>query len=219
VEDRIGMIEAGVKYATRQYSAFITAYYNDFPNLSFNSTTTVNGVQVTQSAKAAARSTGLEAEFVWRPSAAFDIAFSGVLQDLKYSGFSGANADGSTFNFNFNGNQIVRQPRTQASIRPAAHFGPGNAYDLFADYRYTGLRYADVANTIELPAYGEIDIGFAAALDKKTRLQLLVTNATNAVGVTEGNPRAGVIQGGQEAAFQGRPIFGRHVRASVEFQF
>jgi hypothetical protein len=39
------------------------------------------------------------------------------------------------------------------------------------------------------------------------------------VGVTEGNPRAGVIQGAQEAAFQGRPIFGRHVRASVEFKF
>ncbi|MFM2059505.1 MAG: hypothetical protein RLY71_3890 [Pseudomonadota bacterium] len=217
VEDRIGMFEAGFKYATKEYSAFVTAYFNNFPNLSFNTTTTVNGAQVTQSAKASAKSTGLEAEFVWRPTSAFDIGFSGVLQNLKYSGFSGSNPDGTTFSFD--GRQIVRQPKVQASIRPALHFGQGNKYDLFADYRYTGLRYADVANSIKLPAYGEIDLGFAAAIDKKTRFQLLVTNATNTVGVTEGNPRAGVIQGSQEAIFQGRPIFGRHVRASVEFQF
>lgn len=217
VEDKIGMFEVGFKYATKQYSAFVTAYYNDFPNLSFNSTTTVNGQQVTQSAKAAAKSSGLEAEFVWRPSASFDIAFSGVLQRLKYSGFAGLNPDGSSFNFS--GNQIVRQPKVQASIRPALHFGANKAYDLFADYRYTGLRYSDVANTVALPAYGELDLGFAAQLNAKTRLQVLATNVTNTVGVTEGNPRTGVIQGGQEAAFQGRPIFGRHLRASVEFQF
>lgn len=217
VEDKIGMFEVGLKFATQQYSAFVTAYYNDFPNLSFNTTRTVNGVQVTESAKAAAKSSGLEAEFVWRPSAMFDIGFSGVVQNLKYSGFAGSNPDGSTFSFS--GNKIVRQPRVQASIRPAFHFGPGYAYDLFADYRYTGLRYADVANTVELPAYGELDLGFAAAINAKTRFQVLATNLLNKVGVTEGNPRAGVIQGSQEAAFQGRPIFGRHVRASVEFKF
>jgi outer membrane receptor protein involved in Fe transport len=217
VEDKIGMVEAGFKYATKEWSAFVTGYFNNFPNLSFNSTTTVNGVQVTQSATASAKSSGLEAEFVWRPSATFDIGFSGVLQKLKYSGFAGNNPDGTTFSYS--GNQIVRQPKLQASIRPALHFGAGNAYDLFADYRYTGLRYSDVANTVKLPAYGELDLGFAAQINPSTRFQLLATNLTNAVGVTEGNPRAGVIQGAQEAAFQGRPIFGRHVRASVEFKF
>ena len=217
VEDKISMFELGVKYAARDWSAFVTAYYNDFPNLSFNTTTTVGGVQVTQSAKASAKSKGLEAEFVWRPSGMFDIAFSGVLQDLKYSGFDGSNPDGTSFNYS--GKQIVRQPRTQASIRPAVHFGEGSAYDLFADYRYTGLRYSDVANTQELPSYAELDLGFAAQLNKKTRFQLLATNVTNTVGVTEGNPRTGTISGATEAAFQGRPIFGRHLRASVEFQF
>lgn len=217
VENKIGMFEVGFKYATKEYSAFVTAYYNDFPNLSFNTTSTVDGVQVTQSAKAAAKSLGLEAEFVWRPSSLFDIGFSGVYQDLKYSGFAGNNPDGTSFDFT--GNQIVRQPKLQASIRPALHFGENRAYDLFADYRYTGKRYADVANSVELPAYGELDLGFAAAINPQTRFQLLVTNLFNTVGVTEGNPRAGVIQGSQEAAFQGRPIFGRHLRASVEFKF
>lgn len=217
VEDKISMMEVGVKYASKEWSAFVTVYQNNFGNLSFNTTTTVNGVQVTQSADASAQSRGLEAEFVWRPSSMFDIAFSGVLQQLKYKGFAGNNPDGSSFSFN--GKRIVRQPQLQASIRPALHFGPGNAYDVFADYRYTGLRYADVANTIKLPAYGELDIGFAAQINPKTRVQVLATNVTNAVGVTEGNPRTGIIQGVQEAAFQGRPIFGRHIRANIEFQF
>lgn len=216
-ENRISMTEVGIKHASKEFSAFVTAYYNDFPNLSFNTTSTVNGVQVTESASAAAKSVGLEAEFVWRPAAWFDIAFSGVLQRLKYSGFSGANADGSTFDYT--GSQIVRQPKAQASVRPAFHFGSGKAYDVFAEFRYTGKRYADVANTVELPSYNEIDLGFAAAINARTRFQLLVTNLTNTIGVSEGNPRAGVIQGSQGGIFQGRPIFGRHVRASISYTF
>ncbi|SFU89735.1 TonB-dependent siderophore receptor [Pseudoduganella namucuonensis] len=216
-ENRIGMAEFGLKHASREYSAFVTAYHNNFPNLSFNTTSTVNGAQVTESASAAAKSVGLEAEFVWRPSTRFDVAFSGVLQKLKYSGFSGRGADGGAFNYT--GNQIVRQPRAQASLRPAFHFGAGNAYDVFGEYRYTGKRYADVANTVALPAFGEIDLGFAAMINPRTRFQLLVTNLTDKVGVSEGNPRSGVILGGQQAVFQGRPNFGRHLRASIEYKF
>ena len=47
----------------------------------------------------------------------------------------------------------------------------------------------------------------------------MATNLFNTVGLTEGNPRAGVITGTTEAAFQGRPIFGRRVRAGVTFKF
>jgi hypothetical protein len=39
------------------------------------------------------------------------------------------------------------------------------------------------------------------------------------VSLTEGNPRAGSIIGVQETAYQGRPIFGRRVRASLTFTF
>ncbi len=47
----------------------------------------------------------------------------------------------------------------------------------------------------------------------------MATNLFNEVGLTEGNPRAGAIVGVQETAFQGRPIFGRRVRASLTFTF
>jgi outer membrane receptor protein involved in Fe transport len=217
IEKNIRMAEFGLKYAAKEFSTFLTVYYNDFPNLSFNSTTTVNGQQVTESASASARSTGLEGEFVWRPARMFDVAISGVLQDLKYSGFSGNNADGSPFSYS--GNQIIRQPKTQFSVRPTLHFGAGDAYSVYADYRYTGKRYADVANSIMLPAYGELDLGLSADLNAKTRFMLLATNVTNAVGVTEGNPRSGIIQGVQQTTFVGRPIFGRHIRASLEYKF
>jgi outer membrane receptor protein involved in Fe transport len=217
IEKNIRMFELGLKYATKEFSTFLTLYYNDFPNLSFNTTTTVNGQQVTQSASASAKSTGLEAEFVWRPTSLFDLAVSGVYQDLKYSAFAGNNPDGTPFSYS--GNQIVRQPKLQASIRPSLHFGSGNAYSVYADYRYTGKRYADVANSIVLPGYGELDLGLSADLNAKTRFMLLATNVMNKVGVTEGNPRSGIIQGVQQTAFEGRPIFGRHIRASIEYKF
>jgi outer membrane receptor protein involved in Fe transport len=217
VENNIKLLELGLKYATREYSAFVTLYRNDFPNLSFNTTTTVNGQQVTQSASASAKSTGLEAELVWRPSSRFDLAASGVYQGLKYSGFSGIGANGAPFNYS--GNQIIRQPKVQLSLRPTLHFGAANAYSIYADYRYTGKRYADVANTTALPAYGELDLGLAADLNAKTRFTLIATNVLNKVGVTEGNPRSGIIQGAPQTAFEGRPIFGRHIRASIEYKF
>lgn len=217
VEKNIKMLELGLKYATKEYSAFLTLYRNDFPNLSFNTTTTVNGQQVTQSASASAKSTGLEAEVVWRPSSFFDLSLSGVYQGLKYSGFSGTGANGAPFNYS--GNQIIRQPKVQLSLRPVLHFGPAKAYSMYADYRYTGKRYADVANTTVLPAYGELDLGLSADLNARTRLMLVATNVLNKVGVTEGNPRSGIIQGVPQSAFEGRAIFGRHIRASIEYKF
>jgi hypothetical protein len=46
-------------------------------------------------------------------------------------------------------------------------------------------------------------------------------NLTNAIGLTEGNPRAGELTSGQanDQLFIGRPIFGRNFRFAVDFAF
>jgi outer membrane receptor protein involved in Fe transport len=217
VENNIRMYEGGLKFAGEQFSAFLTLFYNNFPDLSFNEVVTVNGTQVTQTAKASAESKGIEGEVVWRPSSSLDVAFSGDYQKIEYTSFSGV--DPSNGPFDYSGHQIVRQPKVSFSVRPAVHFGPGNIFDVFADWHFTGKRYVDVANTIVLPSYSEIDLGVAAQLTDTLQFQLLGTNIANTVGLTEGNPRAGVINGVQEMAFQGRPVFGRHFRASLEWKF
>ncbi|WP_165799524.1 TonB-dependent receptor [Sphingomonas oleivorans] len=216
VENRIDLVEGGIKYSTRPFSAFVTLFYNKFPNIAFQ--TLVNGPDgslVSQSAKAAAESKGVEVEFSLTPAPMFELAFGGNYQDISYSSFAGTDANGA---FDFSGNRIVRQPKMTASIRPTLHL-LGNAVDLYSQIQYTGSRFVDVANTIKLPSYTEVSLGANWRVTDRLSAQIIATNLFNEVGLTEGNPRAGAIIGTNEAAFQGRPIFGRRVRGGLSYSF
>lgn len=211
VEDRIDLVEAGLKYSSRPVSAFVTVFYNNFPNISFNNI--VAGAP--QTAQAAARSYGVELELALRPVEMFEVNFSGNLQSIKYTGFSGTDGNGP---FDFSGNRIVRQPAMTFSIRPVLHLLDGKV-DIYSNVMHTGKRFADVSNRIDLPAFTEVSLGGRWNIADNLSAEVIVTNLFDTVGLTEGNPRAGVINGVNETAFQGRPIFGRRVRAGVTFQF
>jgi outer membrane receptor protein involved in Fe transport len=211
VEDKIDLVEGGLKYSSRPVSAFVTLFYNNFPNISFNNI--VAGVP--QTATAAARSYGVEVELALRPTDFFELNFSGNLQSIKYTGFTGTDGSGP---FDYSGNQIVRQPSTSFSVRPVFHLLDGKL-DVYSNIQHIGKRYADVSNTISLPAYTEVSLGATFNITDTVSAEIMATNLFNTVGLTEGNPRAGVITGTTEAAFQGRPIFGRRVRAGVTFKF
>ena len=111
----------------------------------------------------------------------------------------------------------ARRERTRR-IRPTLHL-LGDRVNLFGEAAYTGKRYVDVANTIVLPHYTEVRLGANWKVTDALQAQVVATNLFNEVGLTEGNPRAGSIIGVQETAFQGRPIFGRRVRASLTYSF
>ncbi|QQN74387.1 TonB-dependent siderophore receptor [Croceicoccus sp. YJ47] len=212
VEDDIELLEGGLKYSRPGIGAFVTLFYNNFPNIAF-SNIGANG-QV-ESATAAARSYGVEVELNWQPADIFDIAVSGSLQDISYTGFSGTDANGP---FDFSGNQIRRQPEYTASIRPTLHL-LDEKLDIFANAQFIGRRYEDVANTVELPAYTVIDLGADLAVTDRISLQAMVTNLFDEVGITEGNPRAGAISNTGGPIFQGRPIFGRQIRVGATVSF
>lgn len=216
VENRIDLVEGGLKYSTRPFSAFVTLFYNNFPNVAFQTQEAgPNGTTITRNANAAARSKGIEVELTARPVRFFDISASGSYQDISYTGFSGNNLEGD---FDFSGNQIVRQPKVMFSVRPALHFA-SDAVNVFGEVAYTGKRYVDVANTILLPSYTEVRLGANWKITPRLSAELVATNLFNEIGLTEGNPRAGSIVGVQETAFQGRPIFGRRVRGSLTYRF
>lgn len=216
VENRIDLVEGGVKYATRPFSAFVTLFYNRFPNVAFQTTVAgPNGQAQTINQKAAAESRGIEVELSLRPADFFEVAASGNYQKITYTSFAGQDANGP---FDFSGNQIVRQPEVQFSIRPTLHL-LRDRVNIFGEAAYTGKRYVDVANTIVLPHYTEVRLGANWKITDALQAQVVATNLFNTVGLTEGNPRAGSIVGVQETAFQGRPIFGRRVRASLTYNF
>ncbi len=216
VEDRIDLVEGGLKYNTRPFSAFVTLFYNNFPNVAFQTQVAgPNGTTVTQNARAAARSKGIEIELSLRPVSFFDISASGSYQDISYTGFSGVE-NGTAFDFS--GNRIVRQPNWMFSVRPTLHLLDSKA-TIFGEVAYTGKRYADAANTIALPAYTEVRLGASYKISDRLSTEFVVTNLFDTVGLTEGNPRVGAIIGVQETAFQGRPIFGRRVRGGITYTF
>ena len=216
VENRIDLVEGGVKYSTRPFSAFVTLFYNKFPNIAFQTIVAgPNGQAQTINQTAAAESKGVEVELSLRPVDFFELAASGNYQHIAYTSFAGQDASGP---FDFSGNQIVRQPQVQFSIRPTLHL-LGDRVNLFGEAAYTGKRYVDVANTIVLPHYTEVRLGANWKVTDALQAQVVATNLFNEVGLTEGNPRAGSIIGVQETAFQGRPIFGRRVRASLTYSF
>ncbi|MDT0507458.1 TonB-dependent receptor domain-containing protein [Novosphingobium sp. MMS21-SN21R] len=211
VENRIDLLEGGLKYSSRPVSAFVTVFYNNFPNISFNNIVAGNP----QTATAAARSYGVELELALRPVDMFELNFSGNIQSIKYTGFSGTDGNGA---FDYSSNRIVRQPAATFSLRPVLHL-LGNKLDVFSNIEYIGKRYADVSNTIALPAFTQVSLGAKWSITDNLSAEIIATNLFDTVGLTEGNPRAGVITGTNETAFQGRPIFGRRVRAGVTFQF
>jgi iron complex outermembrane receptor protein len=52
------------------------------------------------------------------------------------------------------------------------------------------------------------------------RFQLVGTNLTNKVGLTEGNPRTDALTGqGTGTAIYARPIFGRAIRMSLTYSW
>jgi outer membrane receptor protein involved in Fe transport len=85
----------------------------------------------------------------------------------------------------------------------------------YARFNFTGRRYVDLQNTTALPAYRTLALGLSASRGGAT-MQLMVDNATNAKGLTEGNPRADAVAGqGSADAIYGRPLFGRNVRLTL----
>ena len=55
------------------------------------------------------------------------------------------------------------------------------------------------------------------AINEQLSAQLEAKNLTNALGLTEGNPRDDLSH--QEAIFYARPIFGRTIKLSLSYQF
>ena len=89
------------------------------------------------------------------------------------------------------------------------------------DVEYYSKRYADAANISKLPAYTVLNASVRFALTDQITLWAYGDNLTNAIGLTEGNPRAGELTSGQanDQLFIGRPIFGRNFRFAVDFAF
>ena len=204
--EKITQFELGFNAVTALYTAYLSLYTNKLKN-SQSQSFSVTGVSTTF--PSSSQSTGLEFETAVRPVANFDISFSGDFARAKYVD-SGA----------LTGKLVARMPGTEFRLTPSyripTDFG---AFRLFGSYSRIAHRYSDAPNTQFLPGYGTLDLGASASLSDGLDLRLSITNVTNTLGLTEGNPRASGLGLNTTNVAMARPLFERAIQASIGYSF
>ncbi|AIZ42887.1 TonB-dependent receptor [Cellulophaga baltica] len=155
---------------------------------------------------------GFEGTYNWRFVQDFSLNGSLTVQSHEITK--------STSNPEFEGNKISRQP----NFINAIGLEYDNAtFDAGVNYNYTGKKYTNDSNSIELDAIGitNLNLGytFKTGEDGGTvRLGAQVYNLLNSEGITEGSPRLNNTQT-EEAFFVGRPILPTRVFLNATFNF
>lgn len=144
-----------------------------------------------------------------------------TLQDPRYLNFSYVElSSGQPVTRTVTGNQLVRVPRVSLRLAPSLNL-IGGKLRIGAELMHYSSRFADIANSQRLPAFSLLNASVDAALNDRVSLALNATNLTNALGLTEGNPRVGSFDAGgmSNSYFLARPEFGRSIRATLSLSY
>lgn len=216
----IRQAEIGIKYASRPLDLVLIGFYSDFKDLN-SSTFVADGAGILRNVPLLidTRTRGLELEGTWRPTASLQITGSLTAQDPRISGadtFTGLSGNSLV------DNEIPRVPKLTWSLQPSYRFQLGQVDTrLYATWFGIGRRFQDFTNASVLPSYRTLDVGVHMQLDSNVSLQVLGSNLTDSHGLTEGNARAPGVSGDlvRADATVGRPLFGRNVVASLQWEW
>lgn len=217
----IKLAELGLKYGSKAFNLFATAFYTKFQGISFTDykfNTVTNQYDSPTVVIADTKTYGIEVEALIRPVSFFDLGLQATYQDPQYKGF--VYRDSAGVLNNFDGKQLVRVPKLALRAVPAVNLFDGRVRTELEIEHYS-VRYPDIANSQRLPAFTTLNLNVSAAITEQLRLGLNLTNLNNSIGLTEGNPRAGTFKStdGNAKYFLARPIFGRTLRVSLGYKF
>ncbi len=199
--------ELGTRYAGDSIGASLTLFRTKFNDLVERNFTGSDGEVANQTIDTV--TDGLEFETVWQAHDNLQLELTGVLQDPKMEGFTGAFA-------HWEGKQVKRTPKVQLRLTPTYYFDDG---DIYLTIHHLGERYSDGENKFELPAYTTIDMGVNYRFTDAVALHVKATNISDELGLTEGNPRTiNDVQAGYDY-YYARPILGRTISASLTLNF
>ena len=199
--------EFGGRYSGDTLGASVTLFRTKFNDLVERNFTGSNGEVANQTIDTV--TDGIEFEAVWQAHENIQLDLTGVLQDPKMEGFTGAFK-------HWEGKQVKRTPKIQLRLTPTYYFDDG---DVYLTVHHLGERYSDGENKFELPAYTTVDMGVNYRFNDSAAVHLKATNLTDELGLTEGNPRAiNDVQAGFDY-YYARPILGRTISASLTLNF
>lgn len=206
----IDSYELGLKLSLGWLRTYATLFRNEFSGL--QTTQLVNGVPVPS--VGGAETNGVELEGAIFPVEGLSLGFSGTYLDATYQDFFTNNGE-----IDNTGNQVQRQPKWAWRLQPVYSFpvGASSELTLFSTLAFIGDRFSDVQNRQLLPSYYKWDAGVNFALNERMSFQITGDNLTDAIGLTEGNPRIIGSQG--SGVILGRPLLGRSFRLSATYVF
>ncbi|WIT12565.1 TonB-dependent receptor [Paucibacter sediminis] len=220
---KIQFAELGMRMQGRNYSGTLTFYKADFKGDPNGAEVDNAQIEMLQGVNAK----GLEFELSWRPINWFEFNATGVVQRSKFTvnnlrvvRGSGADLDALLKEATgWNGNRPERTPNLNYTIAPSVYFND-NKGELSLAWHYIGMRYADVSNSVKLPAYKTINLSLRYEITPQLTLNAAVRNLTNTIGLTEGNPRSGFVQAPAGSDYYyARPILGRNAQISATYSF
>ncbi len=214
--------EAGAKFGTSAFSGSFAAYYVTLRNRIRIDQAIVNGQLEDQGRSEQTTATfGVEATWNYRFAENFSLNGTATYQNheiTKNETTDLTNGQVTTIN---EGNEIGRQPNFLGSI--GLNYDD-RKFDANFALNHTGSKFTDDGNNVELDAItiGRLGAGYTFRTEdvNSVRLGFYIFNLFDSVGLTEGNPRAGI--GGQVddgEFFFGRPILPRRFFLTATFNF
>jgi catecholate siderophore receptor len=216
------MYEAGYKLSRPLGDLYLTLFDTEYHNYGVGEFVYNNALEtyVSQQFYGDTRDYGLEIDGDVRPVKWFSMPFTGTFQNPTFTNLKYTATAGSSVVTNYDGNQLLRIPKESFSISPTFHL-MDNRLLTSVTVEYYSDRYADAANTQLLPAYTVVDMSVRYNISDDLTFYLSGYNLTDAIGLTEGNPRSGEVLSSQAGApvYLARPIVGRTFRMSLLYRF
>ncbi|MAX70896.1 MAG: TonB-dependent receptor [Flavobacteriaceae bacterium] len=214
--------ELGAKFGTSKFSGSVAAYYVGLSDRIRIDQAIVNGELVDQGrSEQSTKTLGLEATANYRFTNALSASATLTYQNHEITTNQTEDlVNGGITTIN-EGNEIGRQPNFLGS------FGlnyDNQKLDALFSLNHTGAKFTDDTNNVELDAITIARLGAGYTFETKgnnsLRVGFSVFNLFDSIGLTEGNPRAGIA--GQSADgdfFYGRPILPRRFFLTTTFNF
>lgn len=220
VVSKVREVELGTKLRGPGVAAFATVFWNRFDPLSDSLyVLQPNGTIGSSSFISQTRAYGIELEAQWYPGRLFELLGNLTLQKPTFENLTPLG--GGPPITGIEGNQVERIATVLGSLTPVLNLDLlGYSAKLYLTVSHVGRRFVDSTNKTSLPAYTNLDAGAIWEIGHGLRLQLIGSNLTNTIGLTEGNPRVDTLGGqGTSTATYARPNFGRLFRASLTYSW
>ncbi len=212
--------EVGVKIGTDKLSASVAGYYVALQDRISTVNSFVDGeLQQVRRDEQNTQTIGVEATADYSIISGLNVRASLTFQNHEITkNISEDLVSGQIDNSN-EGNELARQPNLLGFL---GLYYDNSKFDAFVTANYTGAKFTNDANTLELDPITILRLGAGYSFgigdnNESFRLGFNVFNLADSQGITEGNPRA-LVEGEGEFFF-GRPILPRRIFITATMNF